>query len=73
MEYTQDPTVDAVVSRIIERSEQGIEKYGQTIRENNTKTLVEWIDDAQEEAYDMIIYLEKLKERLKVYGVGNFQ
>jgi hypothetical protein len=46
------------------RAAEGIIKYGDTMRTAN-KPFVQWIDDAQEEAMDFIVYLEKIKEGLE--------
>jgi mevalonate pyrophosphate decarboxylase len=59
-----DPTIEAIIARIRKRSEDGMEKYGQSLRDNNSKSFKEWIEDVQEEMYDAIAYLEKIKELL---------
>lgn len=69
MAYTEDPTVNAVIERIVERSAAGMVKYGTSIHNNLDKTIYEWASEAQEEAYDFIIYLEKFKERLRANGL----
>ena len=55
-----DPIVDAVVRRFNERSKAGIEHYGCTMAGNPAPT-IEWINHAQEELMDGILYLERLK------------
>lgn len=60
----KDPTIEKIIARIRERSDAGMEKYGQSLRDNNKKSFIEWIDDVQEEMYDAIAYLEKIKELL---------
>lgn len=56
-----DPIVEKVIAKFKERSEVGIKKYGVTLaREDLTE--LEWIEHAQCEAMDMILYLEKLKQ-----------
>jgi len=57
----KDPIVEAVRDKFKERSEVGIKKYGTTLEKNNL-TKLEWINHAQEEAMDLILYLEKLKQ-----------
>ena len=42
------------------RADDGIKKYGSTMF-HSKKSFVAWIDDAQEELWDAIVYLEKLK------------
>lgn len=65
-----DPTIEAIIKRIRERSEAGMIKYGQSMRDNNKKSFKEWIEDVQEELYDAIAYLEKIKEILVGIKVG---
>jgi|TARA_R100000935_G_C2801836_1_gene150835 hypothetical protein len=59
-----DPLVDKVCEKMKRRAEEGILKYGDTMRTAN-KPFVQWIVDAQEEAMDFIVYLEKIKEGLE--------
>jgi hypothetical protein len=56
----QDSVVQSVINKFKQRSEVGIKKYNTTLdREDLTKQ--DWIEHAQEEAMDLILYLEKLK------------
>jgi len=56
----QDTVVQSVIRKFKQRSEVGIQKYNTTLdREDLTDK--EWINHAQEEAMDLILYLEKLK------------
>lgn len=56
----QDSVVQSVINKFKQRSEVGIKKYNTTLdREDLTKQ--DWIQHAQEEAMDLILYLEKLK------------
>ena len=41
----------------------GIEKYGTTLNRTDLTSL-DWINHAQEEAMDLILYLEKIKVEL---------
>jgi hypothetical protein len=50
-----------VINKFKDRSNVGIHKYGTTLDRNDLTTL-EWINHAQEEAMDFILYLEKLKQ-----------
>lgn len=68
---TIDPIINAIVDRIIERSETGIKTYGMTMEENNTKTIGQWIDEAQQELMDAVVYLEKVKRVLGIFGALN--
>jgi hypothetical protein len=58
-----DSVVDSIVDNFISRAAQGKEKYGHTLDRNDLSTL-EWINHAQEELMDGILYLEKLKKTL---------
>jgi hypothetical protein len=57
----QDTIVESVVEQFKQRSKIGIEKYGVTL-DRTDLTRLEWLQHAQEEAMDMILYLEKLKQ-----------
>ena len=56
---TSDPIVNKIIKRHIARHKQGMEKFGKTMADNNRPTK-EWIKEAQEEAIDLILYLEKI-------------
>lgn len=62
--FTEDRISDAIILKIISRSKQGMQSYGVSLFDNNTKSALEWIDDAIEEALDQCVYLEKLKVAL---------
>lgn len=59
-----DSIVQAVVAKFLKRSEVGQTKYGTTLDRTDLKTL-DWIQHAQEELMDGILYLEKLKREYK--------
>jgi len=61
---TKDPLVQVILERFAKRSENGIKKYGKTMLQA-TKSRIKWINDAQEESWDTIVYLEKLKTELQ--------
>jgi hypothetical protein len=56
-----DPIVQRILNRFSLRSEAGIKKYGVTLQRTDLSTL-EWLNHAQEEAMDFILYLERLKD-----------
>jgi hypothetical protein len=58
-----DSIVKSIVSKFISRSEMGKKKYG-TDLDRKDLTVVQWIEHAQEEHMDAILYLEKLKTEL---------
>jgi|TARA_Y100001937_G_scaffold127317_1_gene199202 hypothetical protein len=60
---TKDPMVQSLLHKFAKRSEDGILKYKKTMAQAN-KPIEKWIEDAQEEAWDQIVYLEKLKSLL---------
>ena len=61
---TKDPLVQTILERFAKRSENGIKKFKRTMLEA-TKSRIKWINDAQEESWDTIVYLEKLKIELQ--------
>ena len=60
----KDSIVESVINKFKTRSELGIKKYGVTLDRNDLSAL-DWINHAQEEAMDFILYLEKLKNETK--------
>ena len=56
-----DSIVQAVIAKFLERSAIGKAKYGTTLDRTDLKT-IDWIQHAQEELMDGILYLEKLKK-----------
>ena len=57
----KDKIVESVINKFKQRSEIGIKKYGVTLGRNDLN-FNDWIQHAQEEAMDFILYIEKLKE-----------
>ena len=58
-EVTTDPIVNRIIKRHIARHKEGMQKFGKTMADNKRPTK-EWVKDAQEEAIDLILYLEKI-------------
>jgi len=56
-----DSVVFSIVSKFIQRSEIGKAKYGTTL-DRTDLSILDWIQHAQEEHMDAILYLEKLKQ-----------
>ena len=60
--------MDSVLTSVLEsfkkRAEFGQRKYGTNLDRTDLSTL-EWIQHAQEEAMDFVLYLEKLKQIYK--------
>lgn len=63
-ETRNDSIVESVINQFKQRSDVGIEKYGVTLDRNDLTTL-EWINHAQQEAMDFVLYLEKLKHEIE--------
>lgn len=63
LETKDDLIVNNVINKFKQRSNDGQIKYGTTLY-NNDLTLLKWIDHAQEEAMDFILYLESIKNKL---------
>jgi len=57
---TGDSIVNSVISEFISRSNVGLEKYGTTL-DREDLSLLDWVQHAQEELMDGILYLEKIK------------
>jgi len=57
----EDTIVNSVIKKFKERSDLGKKKYGVTLDRTDLGTL-DWINHAQEELMDGILYLEKLKK-----------
>ncbi len=55
-----DSIVDSIIDRFIDRSRMGKQKYGTTL-DREDWSLEQWIQAAQEEHMDAILYLEKIK------------
>lgn len=61
---TNDKHVNAVIKKFAERSETGFKKYGTNL-ERTDLTLLDWVNHAQEEALDLALYLEVIKDKIK--------
>jgi len=57
MKSKTDPIIDNVVNKFSQRSAVGISKYNTTLYDNNVD---DFLIHAQEEAMDLVAYLEKL-------------
>jgi hypothetical protein len=55
-----DSIVKSVLSKFVSRAEFGMRKYGTNLDRTDLSVL-DWIQHAQEEHMDAILYLEKLK------------
>jgi hypothetical protein len=59
--FQPDSIVQAIVDKFILRAQKGKEKYGTDMDRKDLSTN-QWIEHAQDELMDGIIYLEKLKK-----------
>jgi hypothetical protein len=58
-----DKIVESVIEQMRSRSEVGMKKYGTNL-ERIDLTTIEWISHAQQEAMDLALYLERIKQDL---------
>ena len=70
MEGCTDSVVRAVILKFLQRSAVGVTKYGVTLDRGDLGAL-DWIQHAQEELMDGILYLEKLKQTLDSGGADD--
>lgn len=56
----EDDIVTSVINKFKRRSQEGIKEYGTTLADN-PDGFYKWIEEAQSEAMDFILYLEKIK------------
>jgi hypothetical protein len=59
-----DTILESVLAKFRQRSEVGQRKYNTTL-DRKDLTLIEWLNHAQEEAMDLCLYLEKIKQTIK--------
>jgi hypothetical protein len=64
MEF-RDPIIKSVVEKFVQRSDVGYKKYGVTLQDDESNTLV-WLNHLQEELMDAVNYIEKLKSVLQL-------
>jgi len=69
--FTKDELVQKLLRRFAKRANNGIKEYGNTMEEAE-KSIFEWIDDHQEELWDGIVYMEKIRAKLKETGLFEF-
>lgn len=61
---TIDRNVLNIIKKFEARADAGLEKYGVTLERTDLTTL-DWIEHAQDELMDGILYLERLKQEIK--------
>jgi|TARA_B110000438_G_scaffold301212_1_gene355540 hypothetical protein len=62
---TMDKNVENVVKQLRDREEEGLQKYGVNTERKDLTTL-QWLQHLQEELMDASVYIEKLKNEIKV-------
>ena len=62
---TMDKNVENVVRQLRDREEEGLQKYGVNTERKDLTTL-QWLQHLQEELMDASVYIEKLKNEIKV-------
>ena len=62
-DFIPDSVVDAILNKFVDRAEMGFNKYSNTL-DRKDLSKVEWINHAQEELMDGILYLERLKQEI---------
>lgn len=61
--FTPDSVVDSILNKFVDRAEMGFTKYNNTLDRKDLSKL-EWINHAQDELMDGILYLERLKQEV---------
>lgn len=64
MAQQTDSILESLIEKYKQRSELGIKKYNTTL-DRNDLTLLDWINHAQDEAMDLSLYLQKIKQTIK--------
>lgn len=62
-EIKTNTVLNAVNALLIKQTEKGVQKYGQSVTPAKLTT-VAWLEHAQEELVDTLVYLECLKQKL---------
>jgi len=61
--FVPDSVVDSILNKFVDRAEMGFSKYNNTLDRKDISKLG-WINHAQEELMDGILYLERLKQEV---------
>jgi hypothetical protein len=69
-DITNDPIVNIVVKKILDRHIQGMEKFGKTMS-NNKRPMSEWVDETIEELLDAVHYLTKMKSMFQEFDTNS--
>ena len=63
-DFIPDSIVQSILEKFVNRAEMGFNKYNNTLDRNDLSKL-EWINHAQEELMDGILYLQRLKQEIQ--------
>ncbi len=63
-DYKPDSVIQSIINKFISRGKLGLQKYGTTL-DRNDLSLLDWINHAQEEHLDAILYLEKIRQEIQ--------
>jgi hypothetical protein len=64
MNYKIDTVVASIIAKFERRARMGNQKYGTDLDRADLEK-IDWIEHAQDELMDGILYLEKLKQELQ--------
>lgn len=64
-----DSVVTSIIHKFTERAKFGKTKYGTDLDRTDLST-IQWIEHAQDELMDGILYLEKLKQQTNASTIG---
>lgn len=62
-DFVPDSIVQSILEKFVDRAEMGFKKYNNTLDREDLSRM-DWINHAQEELMDGILYLERLKQDL---------
>jgi hypothetical protein len=61
--FTKDTIVAEVCQKFVDRSDVGYKKYNATM-DRDDLTIDQWLEHAQEEAMDFVLYITKIRKEL---------
>jgi hypothetical protein len=69
-DFIPDSIVDSILNKFVDRAEMGFTKYSNTLDRKDLSKL-EWINHAQEELMNGILYLQRLKQEIDDQATKN--
>lgn len=70
-QQVEDQIVKSVLAKYVERSNVGLRKYGTTL-DREDLTIYDWIEHAQQEAMDFVLYLERIRKEIAIEKTKSF-